>query len=76
EEHLLDILAGKPSEVHFVEDRLDTLRRIEAVKSLDCVKLHYATWGYGTEQDNLDAAEDKRLTVHTLHDFNRWLRNI
>lgn len=76
EEHLLDILAEKPSEVHFVEDRLDTLRRIEAVPSLDCVKLHYATWGYGTEQDNLDAAEDKRLTVHTLQDFNRWLSNI
>ena len=73
EEHLLDILADSPAEVHFVEDRLETLQRIEKTKGLENVKLHYAPWGYGTDQDDKDAAADPRLVLHTLQDFNRWL---
>ncbi|MBR6371575.1 MAG: hypothetical protein IKS20_00190 [Victivallales bacterium] len=76
EEHLRDILAENPRELHFVEDRLETLRRSEALPELDCVKLHYATWGYGTALDNQMAMEDTRLTTHTLPDFNRWLSNL
>lgn len=66
----------KPDEIHFVEDRLETLVRVESDPSLEPVMLHYADWGYGTAGD-LDAAKlDPHIDVFSLDRFNEWLKSL
>lgn len=36
---------------HFVEDKLETLRRVAADPTLEAVQLHLADWGYNTPRD-------------------------
>lgn len=45
----------------FVEDRLATLERVEAVPALADVKLVYATWGYSTPEQRAAAKADPRI---------------
>jgi FMN phosphatase YigB (HAD superfamily) len=57
------------SEVHFVEDRAETLRRVLAVPSLSAVRLYYAAWGYGTPADLVWAQAEPRVRVWGLAEF-------
>ena len=70
---LAEFLKGKPREIHFVEDRIQTLLRVETVPELDSVNLHYATWGYGTPQDQEIAADDPHIHLFSLPEFCQWL---
>ncbi len=45
----------------FVEDRLATLERVEAVPALAGLRLGFAAWGYATEEHRQKAAQDPRL---------------
>ncbi len=45
----------------FVEDRLATLERVEAVPALANLRLGFAAWGYATEEHRQKAAQDPRL---------------
>jgi len=45
----------------FVEDRLATLERVEAVPALEGVKLVYATWGYSTPEQRAAAKANPRI---------------
>ena len=58
EDTLLELLNHHPEEIiYFVEDRLPTLLNVLQNDKLENVKLFFATWGYNTVQDKLDAAQ-------------------
>jgi phosphoglycolate phosphatase-like HAD superfamily hydrolase len=70
EQVLRELLAGFPgSQLHFVEDRIDTLRRVQGCPELAAVRLYYADWGYGLPADLADAKTDPRLHVWSLDQF-------
>jgi phosphoglycolate phosphatase-like HAD superfamily hydrolase len=66
---LLGEARARDTAVHFVEDRLDTLRRVENTPELDRVRLYYAAWGYGTPTDLAAARSDPKITVWQTGDF-------
>ena len=76
EELLAAQLKAKPTAIHFVEDRLETLLRVESDPALENVKLHYADWGYGTEEHLAVAKSDPHIEVLSLDQFNAWLTNL
>jgi phosphoglycolate phosphatase-like HAD superfamily hydrolase len=53
--------------IHFVEDRLATLKRLVAQPGLAAVGLHLACWGYNTEADRREAV---RLKIHLLRELS------
>ena len=70
EQVLREVLAAYPgSGVHFVEDRLGTLRRVQACAELSAVRLYYADWGYGLPAELAEAQADPRLCVWSLERF-------
>lgn len=69
-ETVLATLCGtRKTNVHFVEDRLETLERVRQIPALNRVKLHYADWGYGLPDDLKRIAADTRIHHLTLPDF-------
>lgn len=54
-------------QIHFVEDRLATLKRLLAQPDLGPLRLHFACWGYSTDAERRDAA---RLNIHLLTAFS------
>ncbi len=76
EELLAEQLKQHPTAIHFVEDRLETLLRVEADPALENVQLHYADWGYGTPEQLSVAANDPHIELLSLEKFNAWLTNI
>jgi phosphoglycolate phosphatase-like HAD superfamily hydrolase len=74
EQLLADLQQREPeATLHFVEDRLETLRRVEACPELDNVKLYLALWGYCTPGDRMAVTADARITAWELEDF-LWKR--
>ena len=71
---LTQLLKQKPKEIHFVEDRIQTLLRVETIPELDTVNLHYATWGYGTPKDLEIATDDPHIHTFNLQEFCQWLQ--
>jgi len=57
--------------VHFVEDRLDTLRRVMARPDLDAVRLYLAAWGYNLPAERDEASHVQRVTLWDLQQFLR-----
>lgn len=57
--------------IHFVEDRLDTLHRVEACPELAAVRLYYADWGYGLPPERAAAQANPRIQIWTLEKFLR-----
>ncbi|KAL2649328.1 hypothetical protein R1flu_017456 [Riccia fluitans] len=55
--------------LHFVEDRLATLRNVIKDPELDKWNLYLATWGYNTEGERLSAAAVPRIHMLDLPDF-------
>ena len=74
EDLLLEFL-NRPSfsgaQVHFVEDRLDTLLRVADVPDLEPVQLYLADWGYTTAAARDHARAHPRIIMWTLEDFLR-----
>ena len=53
---LTSLMNNHPDEIiYFVEDRLPTLLNVINNDKLQDIRLFFATWGYNTEQDKLDA---------------------
>jgi len=50
-------------QLHFVEDRLATLKRLLAQRDFEMLQLHLASWGYNTEAERREAAS---LKIHLL----------
>ncbi|HQL86672.1 MAG TPA: HAD family hydrolase [Lentisphaeria bacterium] len=76
EDQLARLLANGDNDVYFIEDRLETLRRVEARDDLRAVRLYYADWGYGTPGHLAAANADDRITVLSLGDFPRFLAGL
>lgn len=71
-EAILSALVGGGGEarpVHFVEDRVETLRRVLAEPALRSLRLYYAAWGYGTPGDLAWARGEPRVRVWELDQF-------
>ncbi|PNW73936.1 hypothetical protein CHLRE_13g578900v5 [Chlamydomonas reinhardtii] len=61
--------------LHFVDDRLDTLRAVAAVPELAARwKLYLADWGYNTAEERAAAAREPGVRVLGLSEFNELLR--
>ena len=73
ETELAALVGAKKTNIHFVEDRIETLLRIKANPTLKRVKLHYAPWGYGTSEQLETAKADHRIDILTLESFAELL---
>jgi phosphoglycolate phosphatase-like HAD superfamily hydrolase len=62
---LMDRHPGCP--IDFIEDRLDTLKRLTTQPDLAPVRLHIACWGYNTEAECREAV---RMRIHLLRTFS------
>ncbi len=70
---LLEINDFTGRELHFVEDRLPTLRAVSAVERLHDLHLYLATWGYVTTADFEHLPEHPGVVPLSLLDFIRLL---
>ncbi len=68
---------GQDAVFWFVEDRLKTLQGIQKRLELADVELFLADWGYNTEGDRAQAAQDPLIHLISLENFSRdflhWL---
>jgi len=55
----------------FVEDRLKALQQVAQQSDLEFVELFLADWGYNLESDRLLAAQDERIKLLTLENFQQ-----
>lgn len=60
--------------LHFVEDRLATLKNVIKERELDQWNLYLGDWGYNTEKEREDAAGIGRIKVIQLSDFSKKLK--
>ncbi|XP_044493485.1 uncharacterized protein LOC123216896 isoform X2 [Mangifera indica] len=60
--------------LHFVEDRLATLKNVIKEPELDAWNLYLGNWGYNTEKEREEAASIPRIQVLELSDFSRKLK--
>ncbi len=76
-QRLLSAAQLPAEELWFVEDRLQTLRQVQAVPQLEQVLLFLADWGYNLPEEREEAARDPRLHLLSLEQFcqpfDRWV---
>ncbi|KAF5831205.1 hypothetical protein DUNSADRAFT_13463 [Dunaliella salina] len=60
--------------VHFIDDRLETLKHAAARPSLSNMKFYLASWGYNTQAEREEAANMKNIRVIGLPAFSELLR--
>lgn len=70
---LRNLLNDNKCSVHFVEDRLDTLLRVQEDNELQAVKLYFAPWGYATPAECQQAQHSPNIKSLSLESFNNWL---
>jgi phosphoglycolate phosphatase-like HAD superfamily hydrolase len=68
-ERLLHLPTLERRAVHFVEDRLATLLRVNARADLNPVRLYLADWGYNTPEQRHSARVHPRITVWSARRF-------
>jgi phosphoglycolate phosphatase-like HAD superfamily hydrolase len=61
--------SGEKLKITFVEDRLEALHEVTQQDDLQFVELYLADWGYNLEGDRLIAAQDGRIKLLSLEDF-------
>ncbi|NEQ31653.1 MAG: HAD family hydrolase [Leptolyngbya sp. SIO4C5] len=63
--------------VWFIEDRVNTLQKVQQAEDLCQAELFLADWGYNTESDRAIARNDSRLHLLSLsqlvQEFSAWL---
>ncbi|WP_017296142.1 HAD family hydrolase [Geminocystis herdmanii] len=59
----------EPSQVCFIEDRLEALALVNQQSDLQEVKLFLALWGYNTEKTKLQAQEKPKINLLSLANF-------
>ncbi|XP_057435666.1 uncharacterized protein LOC130728269 isoform X2 [Lotus japonicus] len=60
--------------LHFVEDRLATLKNVIKEPELDQWNLYLGNWGYNTRKEKEEAAAISRIQVLELSDFSKKLK--
>ncbi|XAR54051.1 hypothetical protein NMG60_11029039 [Bertholletia excelsa] len=60
--------------LHFVEDRLATLKNVIKEPELDGWNLHLGDWGYNTQKEREEAATIPRIHLLQLSDFSKKLK--
>ncbi|XP_021906305.1 uncharacterized protein LOC110820965 [Carica papaya] len=60
--------------LHFVEDRLATLKNVIKEPELDGWSLYLVNWGYNTSKERDEAANISRIEVIELSDFSKKLK--
>jgi len=74
EDLLEEFIRDGAGEIHFVEDRLETLLRVAARPQLAGVRLYYALWGYGTEAEQQQARKNPAIICLELTQFIQMLQ--
>ena len=66
-----------PTPIWFIEDRIATLRRVEAEADLTDIGLFLGDWGYNLPSERTEAHQDSRLQLLSLAQFTQdcseWL---
>ncbi|XP_030465030.1 uncharacterized protein LOC115684439 isoform X4 [Syzygium oleosum] len=60
--------------LHFVEDRLATLKNVIKEPELDGWNLYLGDWGYNTKKEREEAASISRIEILQLSDFTKKLK--
>ncbi|XP_066393805.1 uncharacterized protein [Miscanthus floridulus] len=60
--------------LHFIEDRLATLKNVIKEPALDKWNLYLVTWGYNTQKEREEAEAIPRVQLIDLPDFSRQLK--
>ncbi|GAV81738.1 hypothetical protein CFOL_v3_25192 [Cephalotus follicularis] len=60
--------------LHFVEDRLTTLKNVIKETELDGWNLYLGDWGYNTREEREEAARITRIQILQLSDFSNKLK--
>ncbi|KAL7203396.1 hypothetical protein ACSBR2_016647 [Camellia fascicularis] len=60
--------------LHFVEDRLATLKNVIKEPELDGWNLYLGDWGYNTQKERAEAASISRIHLLELSDFSKKLK--
>ncbi|KAF8028517.1 hypothetical protein BT93_E1211 [Corymbia citriodora subsp. variegata] len=60
--------------LHFVEDRLATLRNVIKEPELDGWNLYLGDWGYNTKKEREEATSISRIEILQLSDFTKKLK--
>ncbi|XP_031743124.1 uncharacterized protein LOC101221288 isoform X1 [Cucumis sativus] len=60
--------------LHFVEDRLATLKNVIKESELDGWNIYLVDWGYNTQKEREEAAAIKRIQLLQLSDFSTKLK--
>ncbi|CAA2988556.1 uncharacterized protein LOC111385513 [Olea europaea subsp. europaea] len=60
--------------LHFVEDRLATLKNVIKEPELDKWNLYLGDWGYNTQKERDEAASIPRIHILQLSDFSKKLK--
>eukprot|EP00262_Sarcandra_glabra_P010092 TRINITY_DN24985_c0_g1_i1.p1 TRINITY_DN24985_c0_g1~~TRINITY_DN24985_c0_g1_i1.p1 ORF type:complete len:269 (+),score=61.22 TRINITY_DN24985_c0_g1_i1:63-869(+) len=75
---VLKQLQGKPENegltLHFVEDRLATLKNVIREPELDGWNLYLGNWGYNTQKEREEAESIPRIHLLQLSDFSKKLK--
>lgn len=66
---IIDQEKVNPSDVCFLEDRLEALELVSRQSDLQEVKLLFALWGYNTEKSKLQAEKNSQIITLSLQDF-------
>ncbi|KAL5718533.1 hypothetical protein ACHQM5_011422 [Ranunculus cassubicifolius] len=65
---------NKGLNLHFVEDRIATLKNVIKDPELDAWNLYLVNWGYNTEKEREEGASISRIQVLQLPDFSSKLK--
>uniref|UniRef100_A0A453QIK3 Uncharacterized protein n=1 Tax=Aegilops tauschii subsp. strangulata TaxID=200361 RepID=A0A453QIK3_AEGTS len=60
--------------LHFVEDRLATLKNVIKEPALDKWNLYLVKWGYNTQEEREEAGAISRIQLIDLPDFSKQLK--
>ncbi|GAA0145960.1 hypothetical protein Leryth_013163 [Lithospermum erythrorhizon] len=71
---LQNMPAHKGLTLHFVEDRLATLKNVIKEPELDQWNLYLGDWGYNTHKEREEAAGISRIKIIQLSDFSNKLK--
>lgn len=73
-QQLQQMLQHQGLKLHFIEDRLATLKNVIKEPALDNWNLYLVTWGYNTQKEREEAEAIPRIQLIDLPDFSRQLK--
>lgn len=73
-QQLQQMLEHQGLKLHFIEDRLATLKDVIKEPALDNWNLYLVTWGYNTQKEREETEAIPRIQLIDLPDFSRQLK--